>query len=195
MKFTGPAPRILDFDTESRPLSWINQDFVSSELTAIAAQFIGESKMHVWALGEASTEEMLEGFCALYAGADIVTGHYIRGHDLPRLQALLVEFGLPLLGPKLTSDTKGDLLKFGALSKSQEALGAMFGLNAPKVKMDQAKWREANRLTPKGIRLTKARVSGDVRQHMELRAELLRRGMLGPAKVWLPQSSSSRYAP
>lgn len=186
MKFSGSAPRILDFDTESRPLSWINQDFVSSELTAIAAQFIGERKMHVWALGESSTEEMLLGFSSLYARADVVTGHYIRSHDLPRLQALLVEFDLPALGPKLTSDTCKDLTRIAALSKSQEALSAMFGLKAPKVHMNQAKWREANRLTPRGIRATKERVSGDVRQHMELRQELLRRGVLKPPRRWNP---------
>lgn len=189
MNFTGAPARILDFDSESRPLSWYGGDFVSQELTAIAAQFIGESKMYVWALGECSTEEMLKGFLNLYARADIVCGHYIRGHDLPLLSSAMLEFGLPPLEPKLSHDTKLDMLRMRGVSKSQENLGALLGLKHPKIGMDQGKWREANRLTPKGIRLTKQRVAGDVRQNIELRAELLKRGMLGPPRRWSPKSS------
>lgn len=193
MILEGRPFRWLDFDTEARPLSWYGGDFVTKEVTAIACQFIGEKKMHVWALGECSTEEMLAGFLELYNKADGVTGHYIRGYDLPVLQGAMIEFGFPPLTPKLTHDTKLDLIRFQGLSKSQENLGAMLGLTHPKIQMDQAKWREANRLTAKGIRLTKQRVTGDVRQHVEMRRELLRRGMLGKPKLWRPESSGTKY--
>ena len=56
----------------------------------------------------------------------------------------------------------------------------MLGIDAPKVQMDQKKWREANRLTPEGIALTKERVVGDVIQHMELRNALIELGWLDP---------------
>ncbi len=189
----GPAKRlrILDFDTEARPLSWYGGDFVTKEITAIAAQFIGEKKMHVWMLGEVEPEEMLDGFLKLYTEADIVTGHFIRGYDLPVVNGALLDFGRPPLGEKLTSDTKGDLVKLQGLSKSQENLGALLGLDAPKVQMDQAKWREANRLTRAGIKLTKERVTGDVRQHIELRQKLIDNGWLGPPRVWSPGSGPS----
>ena len=191
------ALRILDFDTEARPLSWYSGDFVTKELTAVAAQFLGEKKMHVWALGEHTTEEMLDGFLSLYGQADMVTGHFIRGYDLPVINGSLLEFDRPPLADKLTQDTKLDLVKFTGLSKSQENLGALLGLEHPKVQMDQAKWREANRLTHKGIRLTKERVTGDVRQHIELRAALLERDMLGPPKVWSSahRNATVRYMP
>ena len=186
MKFTGQPARILDFDCEARPLSYLGQDFTTRELTAIAAQFIGEKKIYCWALGESSPKEMLEGFRALYDRADIVTGHFIRSYDLPLIQATLLEHGLPSLGPKMTCDTKSDLIKFQGISKSQESLGAMLGLKHPKIGMNQTDWRTANRLTEEGIQRTKRRVKGDVVQHVELRAELLRRNMLKPPRRWTP---------
>jgi hypothetical protein len=126
----------------------------------------------------------------------MVTGHYIRGYDLPNLNGALKEAGLPLLGPKLTCDTKLDLVKSSGVSKSQESLGAMLGIEAPKVHMTQADWREANRLTPKGVAKTIERVTGDVRQHIQLRDALLERGMLGPPRVWSPTpSGAGRYSP
>lgn len=196
MKFSGSPARILDFDTESRPLSWFGGDFVTQEITAIAAQFIGEKKMYVWALGEDQTEDFLMAFRVLYDQADIVTGHFIIGHDLPVLNAAMLDFGLNPLSPKMAHDTKNHLLKLRGISKSQENLGALLGLKHPKVGMDQAKWREANRLTPAGIALTKKRVVGDVKQHIELRAELLRRGMLGFPKMWHPSGAyNPQYVP
>ena len=179
----GPV-RILDFDCEARPLHWYGGDFVSKEITAIAAKFIGERHEHVWLLGQDEPEAMLEGFRALYDQADMVTGHFIRGYDLPTINGALTEYGLAPLGSKLSHDTKLDLMKRSGLSGSQENLGAMLGLKAPKVQMDQAKWREANRLTPEGLALTRRRVVGDVRQHIELRQRLIDLGYLGPPRVW-----------
>lgn len=176
--------RILDFDCEARPLHWIGGDYVSKEVTAIACKFIGESGSAVWALGEVETEEMLEGFREWFDAADMVTGHYIRGYDLPTLNGAMSEFGLAPLGDKLAHDTKIDLMKRSGLSGSQENLGTMLGLQHPKVKMDQAKWREANRLTKAGIALTKERVLGDVHQHIEMRQRLIELGYLAEPKLW-----------
>jgi hypothetical protein len=83
-------------------------------------------------------------------------------------------------------DTKVDLKPFDALSKSQESLAGMLGIDAPKIQMDQTKWRAANRLTPEGVALTKERVSGDVVQHMQLRDALIEAGMLNPPELWKP---------
>ncbi len=191
MKFTGKGLRWLDLDCEARPLSWLGGDFVTKEVTAIACQFVGEKKTYCWALGECSTEEMLSGFLGLYTRADGVTGHFLRGYDLPVLNAAMIEHGLPPLIAKLSHDTKIDLLRFQGISKSQESLGAMLGLMHPKVQMSQSDWRAANRLTPAGIRKTKQRVVGDVHQHIEMRAELLRRGLLAPPKVWRPAAAGT----
>jgi hypothetical protein len=178
--------RVLDFDIENRPLAYMGMDFTSGEVTAIAASWEGEEKVWVRMLGRDTAEEMLAGFVALYEQADMVTGHYIRMHDLPVLNGALLEHGLQPLTQKLSSDTKLDLVKSRYLSQSQENLAAMFGLSYRKEHMNQPQWREANRLTVKGLKETRRRVAGDVRQHKQLRKRLIEAGVLGPPKTWRP---------
>lgn len=179
--------RILDFDIENRPLNYAGQDFTNAEITAIAWGWTDLDHIACAAIGaETSPERMLSYFRDSYERADIVTGHFIRKHDLPIINGALLEFGLPPLTAKLTSDTYLDLVKRKDISASQENLGRMLGLEAPKVGMSQVDWREANRLTPGGIAKTKERVIGDVRQHKQLRLELIARGLLKPPKVWRP---------
>jgi hypothetical protein len=179
--------RILDFDCEARPLSWINADYVSKELTAVAWKWIGTSSpVECMLLGEYETTDMLEAFREAYNAADIVTGHYIRGYDLPLLNGSMIDMQLPILAPKLAQDTKEDLVKFSGISKSQENLAAGFDLHRRKAHMHQAAWRDANRLTSTGLDEAKRRVVSDVKQHIELRAKLLRLGYLGPPRIWTP---------
>jgi hypothetical protein len=196
---TNRTLKILDFDCEARPLSWIGQDYVTKEPTAIAWKFIGsKGKPIVLALGEGRTSsiDMLTSFVEAYNEADMVTGHYIRGFDLPLINGALSDWNLPPLEAKLTSDTKLDLYKRHGMSNSQESIGAMLRIEHEKVTMTQGDWRNANRLTPEGIKLTKIRVSADVEQHIEMRAELLKRGWLGPPRAWdgIP-SGTGRYHP
>ena len=190
MKLTWTQPerlRILDFDCEARPLHWYGMDQVSKEVTAIAAKFIGErGKVHVWLLGEYDSPEMLEGFRELYDQADMVVGHYIRGYDLPTLNAMMMEWELPKLGGKLTHDTCKDLLKKSGLSGSQENIAEMLGISHPKVQMSQTKWRAANRLLPETLELTRKRVVGDVLQNIEMRERLMELGYLCPPRIWSP---------
>ena len=175
---------ILDFDIENRPLSYLGMDFTTAEITAIACKWVGEDAHRVWLLGEDDPQRMLEQFRELYVEADLVTGHYIRNHDLPIINGALAEYGLPALPRKMTCDTKNDLVGFKGISKSQENLCAMFEITAPKVQMNQVKWREANRLTRRGLALTEKRVVGDIYQHERLREELLARDLLKQSKPW-----------
>ena len=178
--------RILHFDIENRPLAYLGQDYTTGEITAIAASFADREKVHVWLLGRDEPTEMLRGFLALWDEADVVTGHYIRKHDLPVISGALLEAGMPPLTRKLTSDTKLDLVRAKYLSLSQESLGAMFALSHRKEHMNQRQWREANRLTAKGLKETKRRVTGDVRQHKALRKKLLELGALRAPRSWTP---------
>ena len=183
--------RILDFDCEARPLHWYGGDFVSKEVTAVAAKFIGErGKVHVWMLGECENEEMLEGFRALYDEADMVVGHYIRGYDLPTINAMMMEWGLPKLSGKLTHDTCKDITKKSGLSGSQENLAEMLGIRHPKIQMSQTKWRAANRLMPESLSLTRKRVVGDVLQNIEMRQRLMDLGYMSPPRMWSPGGGS-----
>lgn len=179
--------RILDFDLENRPLSYWYDGQTTAEITAIAAGYEPDN-IQCRAIGpvRGGYEEMLLWFVARYNAADVVTGHYIRRHDLPIINGALLEAGLKPLKPKLTIDTKEDLIKRKDLSASQEALASMLGLPEPKRHMTQGDWREANRLTPAGVAKTKERVIGDVVQHMALREALVEIGALGAPKVWRP---------
>lgn len=179
--------RVLSFDIENRPLAYWYDGATTAEVTAIAAGFIGEGKIQCWLLGKNTYEEMLEGFRAMYDQADIVTGHYIRKHDLPILNGAMIEARLAPLAPKMTSDTKLDHMKTSNLSQSQENIAQMLGLKEEKIHMSNASWREANRLTPAGLAKTRARVVGDVKQHMEMRAALIRRDLLRPPRMWRPR--------
>jgi hypothetical protein len=181
--------RILDFDIENRPLSYLGSDFTTGEVTAISWAWVhAPQDVTVYLLGEAELPDILRAFVAVYDHADMVTGHYIRGHDLPMVNGALMEFEMPPLADKLTQDTKIDLMKAKGLSKSQESLAAMFNLDHSKVHMNQIKWRAANRLTADGLALVRERVTGDVRQHIEMRQRLLELGYLSRPRVWKSQA-------
>lgn len=203
--FDGKRARTLDFDVEARPIAWYGGDFVTKQPTAIAWKWVGgRGAPYVAVIGESfdsrrvldEEREMLEAFRAFYDEADVVTGHFIRGFDLPTLNGAMLRLGLPLLSEKHTLDTKLDFIKASGLSKSQENLGAAFELTHPKVPMNTALWAEANMLLPEGIATTKKRVVGDVKQHIEMLGEMQRRGLLGGGKSWSPRpGAASRYTP
>lgn len=187
--------RVLDFDIECRPLSWYAGDFNTKEITAIAAAFVDEpKKVKCLLLGESSPQEMLEEFIGLYEEAGMVTGHYIRGFDLPLINASLMEYGYPALSQKLTQDTKLDMIRRHGASNSQENIAAQLDLKADKIGMTQEDWRKANRLTPEGLEKTRKRAVGDVIQHIEMRQQMLERGWLGKPRLWTPNGSgTSKY--
>lgn len=200
MRFNFPALRILDFDIETRPLSFMGGGFTTDEITCIASSFYGERNVEVSQISwsdmasrdtwEAGYRKMLEAFVDRYNQADIVTGHYIRAFDLPKINGALAELGLSLLEPKLTHDTKLDLKKMAGISKSQENLGSMlayFDDNryiGRKEHMSQIEWRAANRLTAEGVDESRRRVAGDVLQHKAMRTRLAELGWLNPPKIW-----------
>lgn len=179
--------RILDFDIENRPLAYLGGDFTTGEVTAIAWAWVGQTKLpEVRLLGKDTMGDILEAFVRVYNQADIVTGHYIREHDLPVINGALMEQRRRGLDEKRVSDTKIDLVSRRHISASQENLAAMLGVKSPKVCLNNTEWREANRLTPKGLKITAARVAGDVLQHMELRLKLSELGLLGAPSMWRP---------
>lgn len=188
--------RVLDFDCECRPLHFYG-DYVSKEVTAISWAWTDQpEEVTCVLLGEMDGPEMLRRFVEVYNAADIVTGHFIRGFDLPLLQGQLTEYEMPALGDKLTHDTKLDLLRRHGFSGSQENLGSMLHLDKPKVGMNQTTWRSANRLTSEGLALVRERCVGDVRQHIEMRAKLLALGYLTGPKLWKSGSAKTEpYSP
>jgi hypothetical protein len=129
---------------------------------------------------------MLCAFLKAYDVADIVTGHYIRKHDLPLLNEHAIRLGLPPIKPKLTSDTQADMTSIKGLGKSQENLAVTLGLSADKHHLTGAQWRVANALTKEGQAGTRKRVVDDVLQHKQLRQALIERGWLRSPQMWRP---------
>lgn len=177
--------RVLDFDCECRPLDWYGGDFNSKEVTAIAWAWLDNpTAVTCVLLAEMDVPSMLRAFVRAYETADMVIGHYILGFDLPFLNGQLTEYEMPVLGEKLVHDTKIHMVKRHGLSTSQENLGAMLGLQADKVQMNQTRWRQANRLTKEGTALARKRAMGDVKQHIEMYMKLSRLGYLRSPKPW-----------
>jgi len=177
--------RVLSFDIENRPLSYWYGDVTTSEITAIAWSWNNPKQVEVRALPEVRPEEMLAEFRDVYESADLVTGHYIRRHDLPLVNAGLIEYGLAPLPSKKTSDTKLDLVRRAGQPATLEHLGTMLGIEVPKFGMSQQMWREANRLdNPEAIAYTKKRVSTDVILQILVRNELHRLKLLKAPSVW-----------
>lgn len=189
--------RVLDFDIENRPLSYLGSDFTTAEVTAIAWAWCDQPEdVTVYLLGEHELSSILQSFVEAYAHADLVTGHYVLGHDLPMINGALMECRMAPLPDKRIQDTKVHLMRAKGLSLSQESLGAMFRLEHGKVQMNQSKWRAANRLTPEGLAEVRQRVTGDVKQHMALRRELLALGYLSEPKWWRSGSTPlAEYTP
>lgn len=189
--------KVLDFDIENRPLSYLGSDFTTGEVTAISwAWTDAPSDVTVYLLGETPLFEILARFVVAYNEADLVTGHYIKGHDLPMINGALMELSMPALPDKMVCDTKLDLMRSKGISLSQESLSAMFRLERRKESMNQAQWRAANRLTAEGLAEVRRRVVGDVQQHIEMRAELMRRGYLAPPRMWRSGSAKQEnYVP
>jgi len=179
--------RILDFDSEVRPMHF-NEWRPEGQITAIAWSWVGSDVVDVELLNfDLGNEyEMLRRFRKVYDEADIVTGHYIRKHDLPLLNDHYIRLGMGPLGPKLTSDTQADLTSVKSLGKSQDNLSVTFDLDASKHHMSGAEWRRANMLLDEGRKLTRKRVRDDVIQHKELRAMLVESGLLKTPRIWRP---------
>lgn len=203
--------RVLDFDIENRPLSYWVPDMPSAEVTSIAWMYRGdhdslqcvllappcwhpecEVRCTHWPVDVMSEVELMGAFVEAYNSADLVTGHYIRRHDLPITNAMLYDRDLPLLRPKMTSDTKLDMFKKADVPATQEYLLEVIdpqcnlGIALEKFHMTQRKWREANRLTPAGVELTRRRVMSDVHAHSHMREEMLQRGWLKGPRLWRP---------
>jgi hypothetical protein len=186
-KITRRPLRILDFDTECRPMHY-NEWRPESQITAIAWSWIGDDEVQVVSLDQDVQNEslMLLDFLRYYDAADIVTGHYIRKHDLPLLNDHSLRLLAGSLGPKLTQDTQADMAAVKSMGKSQDNLAVTFGMTEEKHHMTGADWRLANELGPEGTELTRLRVTNDVKQHKAIRQELLNMGALSEPKLWIP---------
>jgi hypothetical protein len=140
-------------------------------------------------------EELASAFAALVTTPNIiVTGHWVTGFDLPLGNGALMRENLPAIRVSLlASDTKTHLVKSAGRSLSQKNLSADLGVSAPKVDVTLRAWEDFNLRVPGNRQKGIDRVTGDVRQHLEMRARLIELGWLGPAQYWNPTTKVSGY--
>jgi hypothetical protein len=187
--------RILHFDLENRPLSYRGQDWTTAEITAVAWSWADSDQIDVLLLQRNGRYEdaagkrhapakALQMFADVLRSAGIVTGHYIRKHDLTLYNGALLDHQLPPLRRLLVSDTQADLVKRKDFAASQGDLAELYELEESKFGMSQPAWRSANRLETKGIARTRKRVVDDVIQHKAVRRALVERGALKEPRGW-----------
>lgn len=185
MRLIGGTPlRILDFDCETRATGFGDPNWVPQEVTAIAWSWIGEDDVEV-RLRCRGAKTMMRRFLAAYNAADRVTGHNIRRFDLPTLNAECLRLGLGPLAPKMTEDTLRDIVRTRGMKRDQDNLGKQLALEVDKLAMGWHDWHEAYR--EKGWPMVAERCATDVRQHKLMRAAMIKRGWLGPARLWSPE--------
>lgn len=194
LEYTGSGARILDFDVEARPDAYLGGDLTTRSLTAIAAAWAHRPR-EVWSRAMVAggyphptqMAQMLEDFRVLYDMADLVTGHNVVKYDLPVINGHMTFHGLEPLAPKMVCDTLLHGTKAAlSYSRSMENMAAMYDLDLSKHHMNNTAWKRANTMDPTGVEATLARVTSDVLLHIDLRAEMLRRGHLKEAKAWCP---------
>ena len=126
---------------------------------------------------------MLDDFLVAWHEATMVTGHNLIRFDLPVLNAEMLRCGYPSLGPKLVQDTIR-IVRTKGLKKGQDNLSTLLDNPIQKMPLNWQEWQDA--YDEPGWPKVIERVTSDVRGHKILRAELLRRGWLRPARVWSP---------
>lgn len=187
--------RILDFDIETRRIGFHNGGRYNPdgcEPVALAWKWHGEPEEDVYVRSQYMVwqperlKEMVSLWRDFYEEATLITGHYIRKFDLPILNGVMLEFGLPPLSPKMTLDTKLDLNNVAGLSQSQENLAELLKLERSKFHMNDHRWREVARLTDYGLTDARVRVRDDVLQHELLYKALAGSGHLGTPRMWKP---------
>lgn len=180
--------KTLIFDIETRKVGFHTGGRFAPdgcEPIAIAWSWLGSDDVECWQLGKWPVRVLLEQFRLAYDEADVLVGHYIRKFDLVVLNGSMLEHRLPPLSAKLVVDTH-DIHRAGGISKSQENLAELFDLSEAKYHMNDARWREATRLTKEGMQETRRRVVDDVLQSKKLYEALREHGWLRPPKLWRP---------
>ena len=183
---------VLVMDFEARPTAWISGDFVGKSITAVGWVWRHEGVANsvvlthrmksAAAIVDAASEQLLKYDDVL------VVGHYLRGYDLPVLNADRERLGHGSLPKLLTHDTKLDRKQGIGLSESLDNLVIRYELEHEKMPMHEPWWEEHNLWqTPRSVAWVKERVERDVLANLDLYEHI--RDRMRPPKVWDPNGS------
>lgn len=181
---------VLDFDLETLAAGYADPAWVPDHITCYAWSWIGEDRIVGSVAGPdcafgpvEKQREWLWGLRDVICEADVVTGHNIVRFDLRVLNANLMRFGLDPL-PELRVQDTIHLPKSKGFKKGQDNLGTVLDIPLHKMPLNHAEWDAAYRVP--GWPTVKERCMGDVAQHKLIRAEMIRRGLAKPVRLWRP---------
>jgi len=183
---------VLSLDFEARPTAWIAGDFVGKSTTAVGWVWRHEGTAHSVVLNRKMTSvaPIVDAINEQIFKYDevLLVGHYLRGYDLPVLNADRERLGYDSLPKLLTHDTKLDRKQGIGLSESLENLVTRYELEHEKMPMHEPWWEEHNLLqTPRSVKWVKERVERDVLATLDLYEVML--GRMKAPKVWDPNGS------
>lgn len=193
-----PDGDVLIFDLECRPTAWIGGDFVGRSLTAYAYTYLHSDEVVADAILPGDQERfalMVISIASAVETADVNVGHYIKGFDLPLLNADLERIHQVTLPRMVVVDTKIDRITGLGISESLENLAARYELNVQKMDMREPYWEEFNLWqTPKSRQRVLDRVTSDILATKELYLALEAEGRLKSPSIWDPtKAKMPRY--
>lgn len=196
MRFETRKGDVVIFDLEVRPTAWIGGDYVGRTMTAYAFMYLDSDEVYSDAIHAGNPDHFIDMVVAIASAVETSTlavGHWIRGFDLPVLNADLERVKQTSLPRLMTVDTKSDRLQINGLSQSLENLAARYDLSVQKMDMREPWWEEFNCWqTPASREKVLARVESDIRATKELYKAMLDAGRLKAPKAWDP--TNARFA-
>lgn len=181
--------RVLDFDVETVAAGFADPQWVPNTTTAWAYAWADNGEVTVEALPVAAFYDLdarrafLRPLLDAIGRADVLTGHNIVRFDLPIVNAECLRLNLPTLRPTLVQDTIR-LPKSKGFKKGQDNLGHALQVAEEKLPLSWAQWAAA--YGEPDLWTVKERCASDVRMHLSIREEMLRRGWLGAPRPWKP---------
>ena len=184
----GESLRILDFDLETIAAGFADPAWVPQKITCVAWSWVDEEEVQVRTCGPRglfgrpeSRARMLVPLLAAIDDADLLTGHNLLRFDLPVLNAECLRLNLEPVRQALVQDTMR-VVRTKGFKKGQDNLGLLLNVPAEKVALTWQAWQDA--YDEQGWPTILERCASDVRQHKQVRVEMLRRGMLKAPIVW-----------
>lgn len=180
---------ILDFDIETRPEGFDDQQWMPQKITCVAWSWVGDDLIESRIATPDGLfykpelrRDMLAELLVKIRAADMVTGHYIEQFDLPRINAECGLLGLEPIRKLWVQDTKR-LFRSKGLKQGQDNLCELFETEEKKYAMNWQQWQKA--YAEPGWPTIRHRCESDVRANKQLRVKLLNAGYMLTPRKWI----------
>jgi len=181
--------KILSFDTECVAAGFEDPAFVPAKIICVAWSWVGQDNVDsristpMGVFGNPSLRrDMLAALLEQIGKAEMLTGHNIDRHDLPRINAECMRLGLQPVRHALVQDTMRLCRSLG-FKKGQDNLGVLFKSPHRKLALNWQEWENA--YDEDGWETVRKRCESDVIGQKFNRQILLDLGYLRPPSQWI----------